>query len=196
MLGFVRNITWFQQHYETVRRYPVGNGHAAESVRQVSGGESVAPPHDPEEEHHDAPSTPPADVTAQEELHEDAPSSPPIVNVNVHGAPAPSAAPLPTFTSVPDPELVGQLHDAQAEIERLRHLISSMPDPSTAPTTTTSPELRRRHRPLSDDGSTFDGETDVATYVSEDSMTQSEGVPLQVVIIIALGVFITTYLFF
>lgn len=167
-------------------------------MRQPSGGESVAPPHDHEEEtHHDAPSTPPADVTAQEELVEEVHrSSPPIVNVNVHRAPTPSAPP-PVFAPAPDPELVSQLHDAQAEIERLRNLISSMPDPSSAPTTTTSPtELRRRHRPLSDDGSTYDGETEVGTYVSEDMLEKSEGVPLQVVIIIALGVFVTTYLFF
>jgi hypothetical protein len=37
--------------------------------------------------------------------------------------------------------------------------------------------------------------TEVGTML-EDASTQPEGVPLQVVLIIALGVFITTYLFF
>lgn len=75
-----------------------------------------------------------------------------------------------------------------------------MPEPSTVPSQTvisgTATDLRRRNRALSDDGaSTLGGETDVGSYVSEASM-QPEGVPLQVVIIVALGVFITTYLFF
>jgi vesicle-associated membrane protein-associated protein A len=55
-------------------------------------------------------------------------------------------------------------------------------------------ELRRRNRAVSDDGSTM-GETEVGTMMEEGPIHQ-EGVPLQVVIIIALGVFITTYLFF
>jgi hypothetical protein len=37
-------------------------------------------------------------------------------------------------------------------------------------------------------------ETEVSSYVDEPY--QPEGVPLQIVIIIALGVFVTTYLFF
>ncbi|KAH9941047.1 PapD-like protein [Amylocystis lapponica] len=181
--------------YETVRQHPLGNGHAAESIRQHSG-ESGVPPHDQEEETHvDASSTPPADVAAHEDLHEASAPEVGIVNVNVHRAPSPPPPP-PAPAPGPDPELIAQLHSAQAEIERLRNLISSMPDPSTAPTTiTTSPTELRRRRPLSDDGSTYDGETEVGTYVDE-ALAQPEGVPLQVVIIIALGVFITTYLFF
>ena len=88
------------------------------------------------------------------------------------------------------------LSERDAEIERLRGIISSMPDPSTAPSATaTTTEFRRRTRALSDDGSTISPETDVGSYV-EDAMVQPDGVPLQVVIIVALGVFITTYLFF
>ena len=54
---------------------------------------------------------------------------------------------------------------------------------------------------MSDDGSssydgrsTYDGRTEVSYAGSE--MSAPDGVPLQVVIIIALGVFVTTYLFF
>lgn len=92
-----------------------------------------------------------------------------------------------------------KLKDAYAEIDRLRNLISSMPDPSTAPTATltsaTPTDFRRRTRAVSDDGSTVSPETEVGSYV-EEAYVQPDGVPLQVVIIVALGVFITTYLFF
>ena len=143
-----------------------------------------------------------------------------IVNVSVHAppparpSPPPSppvrVAPPPVVVQDPNPELVKKLEEAQAEIERLRQLIASMPEPSVAPTTITSAtELRPRRRgPVSDDGSSTydgrtydgrstydDGRTDVGSYVGSE-VGQPEGVPLQVVIIIALGVFVTTYLFF
>ena len=66
-----------------------------------------------------------------------------------------------------------------------------MPAPSTVSAQTSPTDLRRRNRALSDDGSV----TEVGSYVEEGVMNP-EGVPLQVVIIIALGVFVTTYLFF
>lgn len=91
-----------------------------------------------------------------------------------------------------DAELEAKYNEAQAEIQRLRALLAAAPDPSTAPTELTG--LRRRNRALSDDGSTFTG-TDVGTMLDDGSVSP-EGVPLQVVLIIALGVFITTYLFF
>jgi len=47
---------------------------------------------------------------------------------------------------------------------------------------------------MSDVGS--ETETDVATMVDEGGPLHQDGVPLQVVAIVALGVFITTYLFF
>ena len=79
-------------------------------------------------------------------------------------------------------ELYAKFRDAEREIDRLRSTIATM---AAAP-----PQLRQRTRALSDSGST--AETDLQTMGS----LQQEGVPLQVVVIIALGVFITTYLFF
>ena len=161
-----------------------------------------------------------------------------IVNVNVHTPPQPQRLPTPTPPPVPtpvpapvpvsvpiiterivdpNPELLSKLKEAQAEIERLRNLISSMPDPSSVPTNTiddtgstvTPTELRRRSTRsrgggatsvFSDDddaSSTWDGQTEIGSYV-DDGVLQGpqEGVPLQVVIVVALGVFVTTYLFF
>ena len=89
-------------------------------------------------------------------------------------------------------ELEAKYNEAQAEIQRLRALLAAAPDPSSAPTEVTG--LRRRNYALSDDGSTVTG-TDVGTMIDEHAVAP-EGVPLQVVLIIALGVFITTYLFF
>ena len=193
----------------------------------------MAPPAQ-EEVHHDAPSTPPhISVPVPEQPSERLPSSDEgvgIVNVNVHTpAPAPAplpvrAEPVPTFVAPrrepapapppqiierdPNPDLLKKLDEAQAEIERLRSLIASMPeptDPSAAPTSVTgASEMRhRRHRaPMSDDGSEtydarsdYDGRTEVGSYVGSE-IAPPDGVPLQVVIIIALGVFVTTYLFF
>lgn len=127
-----------------------------------------------------------------------APSPPaePVVHVNVHTPPAPAPiAPVPSQQIIdPNPELVTKLSEAQAEIARLRKLISSMPDPSTVSTQTSPTEMRRRGRARSDDGSTVVSGTDVS--YAEEHVTSPDGVPLQVVIIIALGVFVTTYLFF
>ncbi|OBZ71443.1 Uncharacterized protein C17C9.12 [Grifola frondosa] len=187
----------------TMRRgMPEGNGHV--EGREHSGEESFEGQHHEEEVHADASSTPPPDVARREELapQEPAPQSEErgegigIVNVNILGTTPPSPpAPLAPI-SEPNAELVEKLHNAQAEIERLRNIISSMPEPSTAPTTTTtSPADLRRRRPYSDDTSSLDGQTDVGSYV-EDALVQPDGVPLQVVILIALGVFVTTYLFF
>ncbi|KAI0688876.1 PapD-like protein [Earliella scabrosa] len=212
-----------QDNYATVRQFPLTNGHA---TREPSLGDDSAIPIPPpqQEEHHDAPSTPP-NVTVHPP--EPAPSLQPstsdegvgIVNVSVHAPPPRRPSPPPTppvraaappqvIVQDPNPELVKKLEEAQAEIERLRQLIASMPEPSIAPTEMTSAtELRHRRRaPVSDDGSsydgrtydgrsTYDGQTDVGSYVGSE-YGQPDGVPLQVVIIIALGVFVTTYLFF
>jgi len=170
--------------------------------------ESPAQPAEPEL-HVDAPSTPPPEPPVQEEepAQEEVPEPPAVVNVNVHTPSAPAPAPPPPPAPVvpdPNPELVAKLHEAYGEIERLRNLISAMPDPSTTVPSTvavsasavpTERDLRRRRgRVPSDDASTYVG-SDVTSYV-DDSMTQPDGVPLQIVIIVALGVFITTYLFF
>ncbi|EED77514.1 predicted protein [Postia placenta Mad-698-R] len=182
--------------YGTVRQHPSGNGYAHQA-RQPSGDSGV--PHQEEDTHHDAPSTPPPTryTTYEPPPQQDPEEDVGIVNVNVH---PPQPAPQISSASAPEPntELMEKLEEAQAEIERLRHLISSMPEPSTAPTaiTSTTADLRRRRptSPSDDTSTTWDGETEVGTYV-EDPIAP-EGVPLQVVIIIALGVFVTTYLFF
>ena len=122
-----------------------------------------------------------------------------VINVNVH-SPQPPPPPVPALMvsapSEPNSELVGKFNDAQDEIKRLRALLAAVPDPSSVASSGTSPTvLRERHRssrPQSDDGTIVGSET---TYVS-DAPLQPEGVPLQVVVIIALLVFITTYLFF
>ena len=152
--------------------------------------------------HHDARETPPPAVPrriVEESPVEPSPPAEPVVHVNVHTPPVPAPIPVQPVPSQqvvdPNPELVAKLNEAQAEIARLRKLISSMPDPSTVSAQTSPTELRRRTRAVSDDGSTVVSQTDVGSYVDEQVMPP-EGVPLQVVIIIALGVFITTYLFF
>jgi len=189
--------------YDTVRQHPSANGEAAP--------EQAAP----------RPSTPPADFSAaQEEPHEehqasfDAPGviiTPPEASVHTPErepeiAPTPAPAPpapvtepvsaptppmartpsIPKPVAVPSPlpltdDYATKYAEAQAEIERLRALLATSQPPV---------ELRRRTRKLSEDGPAA---VDVA--VLEEAPIQ-EGVPLQVVVIIALGVFITTYLFF
>ena len=82
----------------------------------------------------------------------------------------------------------------QAEVERLRGLLAAMPEPKVKeeePLSEPSGVRRRHHRAPSTVAGT---ETEVSSYVDEPY--QPEGVPLQIVIIIALGVFVTTYLFF
>ncbi|KZV73824.1 VAMP-associated protein [Peniophora sp. CONT] len=160
--------------------------------------------------------TPPADFTAaREEPHieeiraiENQSPAVGVVNVNVHHPPPasppvqmPIPTPAPPPVNVPppvdpNPELEAKLSDAQAEIQRLRQLLAAVPDPSSVASSGTTPtELRRRYRgPRSDDGTTEVASEAGETYVSEYSAP--EGVPLQVVVIIALIVFIMTYLFF
>jgi len=122
-----------------------------------------------------------------------------VINVNVHSQPPPPVpAPpvVPALSSEPNSEFLTKYKDAQAEIQRLRSLLAAVPDPSSVASSGTSPtELRERHRskePRSDEGTVIDSEV---TYVSDASL-QPEGVPLQIVVIIASLVFITTYLFF
>lgn len=70
--------------------------------------------------------------------------------------------------------------------------------------TVTPTELRRRSTRggattvfSDDDGSTWDGQTEIGSYVDDGVLAgPQEGVPLQVVIVVALSVFVTTYLFF
>jgi len=102
--------------------------------------------------------------------------------------PIPITAPIvPPTVSVdaPDSGLLAKYADAQAEIERLRAMLASYSDPAMP-----NVGLRRR-------GHRSNEEED--TRPSEDTKfveSQPDGVPPLVVIMIALGVFITTYLFF
>ncbi|KAI0270054.1 PapD-like protein [Gloeopeniophorella convolvens] len=173
-------------HYATVKGRPSTYGPPAEqfSIMQDPSDHAIV----------ERPATP-LDYSAQQEespSREEPAGGVGVINVNVHSpqppppAPAPLVAPPPP--SEPSPEFLAKYKDAQAEIQRLRSLLAAVPDPSS-PT-----ELRERHRsrPRSDDGTVVDSEV---TYASEASM-QPEGVPLQVVVIIALLVFVTTYLFF
>lgn len=126
-----------------------------------------------------------------------------VVNVNLH-QPSPSSSPPINVAPVQvNHELEEKLQEAESEIKRLRALLSAVPDPSSTAPESIAPEsmapsdFRRRYTVGSDDGtSTYYGETEVGTIVERDAVIHQDGVPLQVVIIIALGVFITTYLFF
>jgi vesicle-associated membrane protein-associated protein A len=80
--------------------------------------------------------------------------------------------------------------EAQAEIARLKQLVANLQNSG----------MRRRAKVLSDDGTSvlsgdnetvFDGET-----VIEHGIHTEGGVPLQIVLAIAVGVFTLTYLFF
>ncbi|KAG1885150.1 PapD-like protein [Suillus subluteus] len=124
-----------------------------------------------------------------------------VVNVNVLSSSPPPSPPATRLPSI-NKELEAKYIAAQDEIQRLRDLLAAVPDPSSlapesiAPTSIAPSDFRRRHTSaLSDDGETYAG-SDVGTMVEHDSVIHQEGVPLQVVVIIALGVFITTYLFF
>jgi hypothetical protein len=106
-----------------------------------------------------------------------------------HAVLVPDPIPIPvTIPESPDAKLLAKYNAAQAELERLRATIEAMAASSPD-------ELRRRHRALSDDGESV-AETEAATVLEDGHYHPQEGVPLQLVVIIALGVFITTYLFF
>lgn len=177
-----------------MKQHPPNDGRTAEQIAQDLSTSALRP------------STPPGDFSAAREQPDESSLLEPaekaggvgVINVNVHSpqpVPPPPAVPAPSPPADPNPELVSKYKEAQAEIQRLRSLLAAVPDPSSVASSGTSPtELRRRYRPRSDDGTTDVG-SDVATYV-DDGFLQPEGVPLQVVVIIALIVFITTYLFF
>jgi len=113
---------------------------------------------------------------------------PPITEPPISNEPSttkpPESIPAPVIITRENPvneELYAKYNHAQVEIERLKEQVASLS------------ELRRRPRAISDDGSTV--ASDIQTIVEEGPIHQ-EGVPLQVVVIIAFGVFIMTYLFF
>jgi hypothetical protein len=133
--------------------------------------------------------TPPAEFNVAHEdiMHE------PDTFVPSDVRPRPDTPPTPPRVVQQEPllhndVLLSKYEVALEEIDRLRGLLAATVRPP-------STELRRRNRPVSDDGSMM-GETDVGTSTMIDDNPIQDGVPLQVVVIIALGVFITTYMFF
>lgn len=149
-----------------------------------------------DEYHHDAPEEapiPPVSVFIQPPIEA---TPPPFENAPEPVVAVPDYAPPVVYTTsqipesgaapaaVSPPDLSEDLMLARAEIERLRSLLAAASPP---------PELRKRTRRLSDDITI--APSDVGTMIEDPPMAQ-EGVPLQVVVIISLGVFIMTYLFF
>jgi vesicle-associated membrane protein-associated protein A len=128
------------------------------------------------------------DHASFEETREDAEPAP-VVNVAVHHPQPRQQTPPPSR----EQDLDEKLGEATAEVNRLRALLAAMPEPEAKedPRNESSGVRRRHHRAPSTVAGT---ETEVSSYVDEPY--QPEGVPLQIVIIIALGVFVTTYLFF
>lgn len=194
------------RHYETVREAPSSNGHAP-SIPTFDTSARRTPPPDPR------PPSPHVDdsfVAAREEqsrLEQEArispspeprqPSPAPIINVNVHTPPpaaGPQAPSIERTTSGPaaqERELLQKLAEAQEEIQRLRNLLAQTPDAAES--------VRQRRGPKSDDGATV--VSDTADAVSEagtlvDSARRQEGLSPQQAGIIALLVFVITYLFF
>ena len=127
------------------------------------------------------------------------PSPMPVVNVNVHTPPSPQPALLleRSFTSsnanvkAQDPDLAVKLAEAQNEIQRLRELLATTPDPA---------EVRRRNRALSAEETLVtegDAASDVgASCFEKQTSSLQDGASPQQVGIVALMVFIITYLFF
>ncbi|KAF7968458.1 hypothetical protein HWV62_30543 [Athelia sp. TMB] len=125
-------------------------------------------------------------------------------------APAEPAGPDPAYLANVNADLQAKYREATLQIERLQALLAAAPEPTSLAPSEIPSGVRRRGYALSDDGtSTFDDSatyddrttaygddrTDAGTVLTESS-THTEGVPLQVVLIISIGVFITTYLFF
>ncbi|KAF9077719.1 PapD-like protein [Rhodocollybia butyracea] len=170
------------RQFDTVRQHPAVNGH---DIPEFVPETEPLLTQEEEEQHHDAPEdvpVPPVSVFVQPP--ETTPEAVPMFE-----PPAPAPAPvvpvlIPAVTPEQQPDLSEELTDARAEIERLRSLLAAAAPP---------PELRKRTRRLSDDITIAPSE--VGTMIEEGPMPQ-EGVPLQVVVIISLGVFIMTYLFF
>ncbi|CAA7271333.1 unnamed protein product [Cyclocybe aegerita] len=163
------------------------------------------------------PTIPPADEPVHRSL-----TPPPPQQPESDRAPSPASIPVPAPVTVPaaapapvqpepiyitrenpvNEELYAKYNTALAEIEKLHGQIAALSSEVAQAQqqillyqqqAVTQQELRRRTRRLSDADSAAG--SDVQTMV-EDPPLQQEGVPLQVVVIIALGVFVTTYLFF
>lgn len=198
--------------YDTVREPSYTNGHPAiiepEPAYPVPVI-SVSPQEDPADETFNqareeitqtsiippVPEPEPEPAPAPPVLAAPAPIPEPVKPLEVRAAstsrphePIPVTAPfIPPTAAVeaPDSGLLAKYADAQAEIERLRAMLASYSDPALP-----NVGLRRRgHRNHEEEDTRPSEET---KFVE----SQPEGVPPLVVIMIALGVFITTYLFF
>jgi vesicle-associated membrane protein-associated protein A len=190
------------QQLDTGRPHALANGHPAGPIPQFAPVDEPSheastpiPPPDFSEEHDRAPeylaTTDSGLGLLDMHRHTPPPPSPPAFQAII-----PPTLPE-VFEPKPQDDLQTKYTEAQAEIERLRALLAAAPAPPSPTSTTT--ELRRRHPAVSEeDGeSTFGGtEFTAATVHPDDAPIHVEGVPLQVVAIIALAVFITTYLFF
>jgi len=119
-------------------------------------------------------------------------------------APTPTPQPLVITRENPvNEELYAKYNQATAEIDGLQALIASLQqqlkiaeEASAAAATAAPPpasELRRRTRRFSDADSAAPSE---AVTMAEEVQIHADGVPLNVVVVIALLVFVTTYLFF
>lgn len=190
--------------FDTVKSHPATNGHSVDPIPDftaLNGQESFhnVPTLQSEPEVEARSGSPTGDFTvAHEEAHEEPYHAPSthraleVADTSVQTQPPqlPPSPPvmIPIFESR---ELQAKYDDAQAEIARLRALLAAVPDNASSVS-----GLRRRTNGLSadDDGtSSTMGGTEVGTAFTE---APQEGVPLQVVVIVALAVFITTYLFF
>ncbi|KAF8645274.1 hypothetical protein AX16_008098 [Volvariella volvacea WC 439] len=147
------------------------------------------------------PAAPPAPVPVTMPAPSTAPAS--IVRPPSSAAVHPAQLPPPQIIYRENPvneELTTRLRDALADVERLRTELSATKSRAQLDVERLQNQLReseatlrRRTKALSDDGSVT--ETDIATVVEEPTIHQ-EGVPLQIVVAVALVVFVTTYLFF
>jgi vesicle-associated membrane protein-associated protein A len=143
----------------------------AEAISVDTTAEPIPEPQD------SVPASDPLPVPVQRQVDPGPVTPPPITS-------PPEFTPEPVIITRENPlneELYAKYNLAQGEIERLKEQVASLS------------ELRRRSRAPSDAGST--AASDIQTIV-EDSPIHQEGVPLQVVVIIAFGVFTMTYLFF
>jgi len=197
-----------EEEEEAISREPSGIHYGVE--KEANGHTPIVPQFQHEEsspeQHRDAPErifTPPPEQQVMHDSLEEQAERPDfgVINVNVHSATPPAPAPAPPAINR---ELEEKYKEAQAEIQRLRALLAAVPDPSSIadnesvdPSTAAPTELRRRHATsaISEDGRSTYSRSEVGTMVDDHAVHQ-EGVPLQVVIIIAVGVFVTTYLFF
>lgn len=178
--------------FDTVRQHPSTNGH---TMPEFESADVSGPPVHAEDapESHDEPlAPPPVSVYVQPPEPErtevkPAPEPEPVAPTPAAAPPTshPVSAPAPVPMPTPSSSLSEELKEARAEIDRLRSLLAAAAPPQ---------EVRHRNRAMSDDGTTVVSEA-ATTIIDEPTMLQ-EGVPLQVVVIVALGVFVTTYLFF